>query len=238
MNWTEKAFVVSVAKFSEHALRVTVLAETHGLYTGILKYGHRQRGIFDVGNHLLLTWTARLSEHIGTFRGELITPFAAYVMQDEKRLHGLALAATLTQHFIPERIPEQPVYLALQALLLALAHEQDWQRTQAKFELELLNATGYGLDLFECAATGASNNLLYVSPKSGRAVSAVAGEPYKDKLFRLPAFLVDDTATSSSEEIADALALTAFFLDRAAIELHKPLLHLATKRRMKHLQFA
>lgn len=236
MNWTEQAVIVSVSKFSEHALRITALAETHGLYSGILNYGARKRGVFDVGNHVLLTWSARLSEHMGTFKGELITPFASYVMQDEKRLRALALAATLTHHFLPERTPEQPIYHALMHLLHALAQAEGWEHVQALFELTLLNATGYGLDLLECAATGHAENLIYISPKSGRAVCAEAGEPYKDKMFTLPAFFRDEHALPCDDEVANALVITAYFLDRAAAELHKPVLNLSAKR--NHLQFA
>jgi DNA repair protein RecO (recombination protein O) len=107
---------------------------------------------------------------------------------------------------------------------------------QALFELMLLNATGYGLDLLECAATGTAENLIYISPKSGRAVCAEAGEPYKDKLFHLPAFFLDEAADSTTECVASALHITSFFLDRAAAELHKQPLNISATR--KQLQFA
>ncbi len=235
MNWTAPAVVVSVHRFSEHALRVTALTEDHGLYTGIVRYGHKQRGVFDVGNHLLLRWSARLPEHMGTFSGEMITPFAAHVMDDAARLEALAHSARLTHHFLPERTPESPVYEALLDLLHALGNNTSWQKTQALFELTVLAATGYGLDLETCAATQTRNNLVYVSPKSGRAVSQTAGAPYHEKLLPLPGFFLDPSVHANAGDVHNARRITAFFLDRAAAELHKPPLHLASAR--NDLQF-
>lgn len=221
MQWSEPAFVLSTSRFGEHGLRLGVLSASHGLFHGVVKFGAKKRSIYDIGNLLLVTWSARLAEHMGSITAELITPYAAYVMHDAKRLHALADTAALMAHFLPERLPEPQVFQAFTHFVDVLHHESEWRAAHVLFEHHLLSAIGYGLDLEECAATGAREELVYVSPKTGRAVSREAGAPYNDKLFRLPAFLLDSQAKATERDLSDGFALSQFFFERAARELHK-----------------
>ena len=121
-----------------------------------------------------------------------------------------------------ERERHDKVFESLSGLLIALERgtPQDWQRIYVRFEFDLLTDLGFGLDLSQCAATGRNDTLIFVSPKTGRAVSAAAGEPYRDRLLPLPGFLLDRNAVASSKEIADGLRLTGSFLERHVFAPH------------------
>src|SRR6185312_7736087 len=172
-------------------------------------------GNYVIGNRLDLTWRARLSEHLGTFRAELEKSHAASFIDDGPRLAALALADVT----LPDQEPHPRAFRGLCDLIGALERDRGWAERYVRWELDLLAELGFGLDLASCAATGRNDNLAYVSPRSGQAVSASAGEPYRDKLLILPPFLLADAAPSPGE-LADGLALTGFFLERRVVEAH------------------
>ena len=144
--------------------------------------------------------------------------FAAQVLADPLRLAGLSAACALAEGALPEREPHQPVFDGLLALLGSLdgggMEDWDWPSAYVKWELGLLSELGFALDLSTCAATGGNDQLAYVSPKSGRAVSMAAAEPYKKSLLVLPEFLLRPGAGGSGEEVRQGLVLTGFFLER------------------------
>ena len=191
MQWTDEAIVLSARKHGENSIVVRVLSHHHGVYAGVVKGAHSKtnRGLYQSGNILTVTWNARLAEHIGMLKGEMVEPTAALVMQDAMKLAALTSACALIEIAMPERHPYPALYKHLRIFLHHLLHAEDWQENYVKLELALLAESGFGLDLSECAATGQKDDLLYVSPKSGRSVSREAGEPYKDKLLPLPTFL-------------------------------------------------
>ncbi len=213
MHWTDSGVILSVRKFGESGAIIEVFSRAHGRYLGLVHGGNsrRLRPLIQVGNEVQAHWRARLAEQLGVFTLELITPYAAHAMASPLQLAGVeALCALL-------RItPERHAYMRLYDLLcLVLTHLDDadlWPALCAKFELALLAETGFGLDLSQCAASGARANLHYVSPRSGRAVSRAAAQPYIDKLFRLPAFLLHDDISASRDDMIDALSLTGYFL--------------------------
>ena len=137
-------------------------------------------------------------------------------MQDPFRLAGLATLAGLAQ-LLPEREPHGRIFDALQVVLEAIEQDDVWPALLVRWEMGLLDELGFGLDLTACAATGAREELVYVSPRSGKSVSATAGEPYRDRLLRLPAFLKVN-APASACDVLDGLKLTGFFLDRHVFE--------------------
>jgi DNA repair protein RecO (recombination protein O) len=160
-----------------------------------------------------VTWRARLSEQLGAIAGELKVPLAARLMADPARLAGLAAACALLETTLPERDPHPDLYLTLGAFLEQLDQDRAWLEAYVRFELALLAELGFGLNLSRCAVTGASDDLIYVSPTSGRAVSRSGAGQYAARLLALPAFLLDRTPADAAQ-LAAGLHLTGAFLRR------------------------
>ena len=215
MQWSDDAIVLGARKHGESAAIVTLLTRDHGRQAGLVRggAGRRQRGVYQTGNVVAATWRARLAEHLGTLSCELLRAYAADLMVEKLPLLALTSAAALVDATLPEREPHGAVFDGFAALLEALMRP-DWPPIYVRWELAMLGELGYGLDLSECAATGANDGLVYVSPRTGRAVSAAAGEPYRDRLLPLPGFLLGDAEMARAEQIADGLALTGYFLER------------------------
>jgi DNA repair protein RecO (recombination protein O) len=215
MEWTDQAIVLSARRHGESSAIVNLLTPTHGRHAGLVRggSGKRHRGILQPGNRVAASWRARLPEHLGTLTCELIHSHAAAVLDDSSRLAALSAACAVTQAALPERESHGAIYEGLLALLAAIEADV-WSTVYVHWELGLLAELGFGLDLSECAATGSNDQLAYVSPKSGRAVSLAAGEPYRDKLLRLPAFLLSADASWQNPDVADGMELTGFFLER------------------------
>jgi len=221
MHWSETGIVLAVRRHGESALVAHALTRGHGRHAGLVHGGQGRRGrtVFQVGNTVQLTWRARLDEHLGTYAAELVTGHAARLMEDPMRLACLASAAAIAEAGLPEREPHPRVYDGLAALLDALGQDCDWAPAYARWELALLAELGFGLDLSRCAATGTTTDLVYVSPKSGQAVSRTAGEVYHARLLPLPAFLISKTQPSR-EAVRDALHLSGFFWEERVFRPH------------------
>ena len=191
MHWTDNSIILSARKHGETSAVVRLLSQSHGVYGGVIRGANSKtnRGIIQPGNVVEATWNARLSEQLGTFKCELQQANAAHIMADSGKLSALTSACALIESALPERHPYPRLYLIFQEFLATLIHDIPWQEAYVQFEMELLADSGFGLDLTSCAATETTKDLIYVSPKSGRAVCRTAGEPYKDKLLPLPAFL-------------------------------------------------
>jgi DNA repair protein RecO (recombination protein O) len=219
MEWHDTGIVLATRKHGERALLLHVLTQEHGRHAGLVRNGQgaRQRGSYVIGNRLDLSWRARLAEHLGTFHAELEKSHAAVFIDDGPRLAALASAAALALATLPEQEPHPRAYRGILELIAALESNRGWVERYVRWELELLAELGFGLDLASCAATGRNDNLIYVSPRSGQAVSASAGEPFRDKLLVLPQFLLTNTRPSTAE-LADGLVLTGFFLERRVVE--------------------
>jgi len=177
--------------------------------------GARLRGVLQPGNSLRATWRARLDDHLGHYLVEGINLRAAGILTAAHAVHGVTHLAALCR-LLAEREPHAGIHATLEQILDALDDPSVVGAMVARFELAFLAELGFGLDLSSCAATGAKDDLIYVSPRSGRAVSGAAGEAYRDKLLRLPTFLRTDTEPASAADLTDAFALTGFFLDRHA----------------------
>lgn len=220
MEWTDEAIVLTARRHGESAAIVTLLTREHGRHAGLVHggAGRKARGLYETGNRVTVTWRARLSEHLGHFVCELAAANAAQLLDEPLRLAALAAAAAIADSALPEREPHPRAYAGLLDLVEALITPSratlDWTASYARWELDLLAELGFGLDLRECAATGSNDRLIYVSPKSGRAVSAAAGEPYRDRLLTLPAFLAGEAGPLGLAEVRAALTLTGHFLAR------------------------
>ena len=221
MQWVDEAIVLGVKRHGEGSAILEAMTRTHGRHLGLVRgaASTRLRPVLQAGNRVGLTWRARLDEHLGYYAVEGLDLAAARLLDAGPALYGLTHAAALCR-LLPERDPHPQIHALLDQLIDALAEVRRAGARMARFEVELLSELGFGLDLDSCAATGATEDLAYVSPKSGRAVSREAGRPWADKLFRLPAFLREggEAALPAASDLADAFAISGFFLIRHAFE--------------------
>jgi len=213
MQWSGEGLIIGVRRHGESSVIAEVMVEGRGRHLGLIRGGRSSKlaATLQPGNLVQLTWRARLEEHLGTFAVELISGRAADLIADRIRLYASQL---LCDHLrlLPERDPHDRL---LAMAVNALGEERSrlsLGAALARFELTLLDELGFGLDLETCAVTGSTEDLTHVSPKSGRAVSRAAAEPYLPKLLELPAFLVDG-GEATPTQLAAAFRLTGHFLD-------------------------
>ncbi|GLQ56271.1 DNA repair protein RecO [Devosia nitrariae] len=208
MEWIGEGLLIGVRRHGETSVIAEAMVVGRGRCLGLVRGGRSSRlaATLQPGNTVQLVWRARLEDHLGTFAIELLQARAAALIADRTKLY---LSQLLCDHLrlLPERDPHD----RLLALALDLLDNAVDGAALARFELVLLDELGFGLDLSSCAATGVTEDLAYVSPRSGRAVSRAAGEPYKDKLLRLPRCLTD-RGNGGPEDLAAAFRLTGYFL--------------------------
>jgi DNA repair protein RecO (recombination protein O) len=218
MEWRDEGVILSVRRHGETSAIAEILTQSHGRVMGLVRGGRSrvQRPVLQAGNAVQAVWRARLEEQLGTYVLEPLDLRAGAIMEEPFRLAGLATLAELSQ-LLPEREPHPRVYEALRVVLEAIDQDLVWPALLVRWELGLLDELGYGLDLSKCAATGARENLAYISPRSGKAVSAAAGQPFANRLFRLPPFLMG-SGEAPAADIIEGLKLAAFFLERHVFE--------------------
>lgn len=220
MEWHDEGIILGTRKHGETSVILEVMTRTHGRHLGVVRGGRsrRQQPVLQAGNRVDLLWRARLDEHLGTFQAEGIELNAARLFDSATAVYGLqTLAAHL--RLLPERDPHQSLYETLTLMLDHLDDPAAAGELVVRFELLILEELGFGLDLSCCAATGTTEDLVYVSPKSGRAVSQAAGAPWHEKMLPLPAFLRRGSGLRAQPaEIDDAFRLTGFFLTRHVYE--------------------
>lgn len=216
MDWRDEGFLISSRRHGESAAIIEVFTPGHGRHAGVVRGGggRRMTPVLQPGARLAVEWSARLEEHIGTFRVDPIGSRTAVLLGDRAALATLAALTSLISATLPERAAHPALYAATSELLDALGAVPDWPARYAVWELMLLGELGFGLDLSACALSGATDDLAWVSPRSGRAVSRLAGAPWAERLLPLPAFLrTGPDAPPDAAALADALALTGHFLD-------------------------
>lgn len=227
VEWAAPAIVLASRLHGEGGAVVTLLTEAHGRHAGLAKGGasRAQAALWQTGNLIEARWIGRLPEQLGALSGEMVHAAAARALDDPLALAVLTAACAVAEGALPEREAHPACFHGLVRVISALARgPKHALPLLVAWEAALLAELGYGLDLASCAATGATEELVWVSPKSGRAVSAAAGAPYADRLLPLPAFLRDDTKPSDAQEWLAGLRLTGFFLSRDAFGLqHRPL---------------
>jgi DNA repair protein RecO (recombination protein O) len=224
MEWSDEAIVLEARAHGETSVVARLLTREHGLHAGLVQggAGTRGRGVLQPGNRVAAKWRARLSEHLGTYTLELVESHAAKVLDEPLRLAALQSACAVIAAAMPEREPHEPAFHGFSAWLASLPGEA-WDAGYVAFELGLLAALGFGLELDRCAATGAREGLTHVSPRTGRAVSETAAAPFRDRLLSLPGFLIGAGAADPAA-IVDGLALSGHFLARSLFAAtHAPL---------------
>ncbi|CAA2138626.1 DNA repair protein RecO [Hyphomicrobium sp. ghe19] len=216
MQWSDEGIVLSVKPHGETAAIVDLWTRAHGRHMGLVHGGRsrRLRPVLQPGNHIDAEWKARLVDQLGTMSVEMRRAFAAEAMDDAQALMALSSITTLTR-LLPERDPHPNLYEITLFVLGFLNDATVWPALLVRWEMALLDELGFGLDLSQCAATGSNDQLIYVSPKSGRAVSASAGEPYRDKLLALPQFLTKQRSGAvTTQDVSLGFALTGHFIEK------------------------
>jgi DNA repair protein RecO (recombination protein O) len=238
MEWTDEGIVLGVRRHGESSAIVELLTRLHGRHLGLVRggAGARMRPLLQPGNSVTAVWRARLDEHLGTYALEGTRLRAASLLGASHAVYGVTHLAALAR-LLPERDPHQDIYDRLHRTLDDFDDAGEAAVHLVQFELAMLAELGFGLDLESCAATGAISELIYVSPKSGGAVSRAAGEPWRDRLLRLPPFLrtgrdnIQDSMQDgvqegtrygvnacSEQDLLDGFRLTGLFLLRHVLE--------------------
>ncbi len=216
MDWTDEGIIIRVRPHGETSAVIELLTPSRGRHAGLVRGGRgkRLRGVLQPGNRVRAHWRARLEEHLGYFEIEAAEPFPAELLDDRVAVSGLNAACALLSRAAPEREAHPGLFDAFVSLVSHMEQPDVWPALMVRFEAGFLAELGFGLDLHKWAATGASNHLVYVSPRSGRAVSGEAGEPYKDKMLALPEFLISDAPRVGDGDVRAGFALTGYFLER------------------------
>jgi len=220
MKWHDNGIILSQRSWKDNKIILSILTQDHGRHTGLIQIKEKNKNLSHIqpGNFVETTWNARLSEHLGKW--QLDTGFMPWfqIFKDPVRLLALSTVCTMTDFCLPERHPYQNLYVTLKDFLTNLISHHDWKRNYIQFELNLLAELGFGLNLTCCAVTKQTNDLIYVSPKTGHAVSKKAGEPYQNRLLPLPYFLVQENAEVTKDQFNQALYLTGYFLNRHLLD--------------------
>jgi DNA repair protein RecO (recombination protein O) len=226
MEFEDDAYVLSARAFGETGAIVELLTRLHGKYAAHVAgaASRRMKPFLQAGARVSLRYRARTSDQLGSATLEPVGEGPSALFDDALALAGLSAAAAVAAGALPEREPHPGAFLGLEAFIAALAAPDIWPAVYVRFEAGLLADLGFGLDLSRCAVTGSPDDLVYVSPRTGRAVSAAAGEPYKDRLLALPPFLLSSQGGLGGGDIAAGLAITGHFLQRFVFApLNRPL---------------
>lgn len=221
MEWRDQGTVLAVRRHGETSVILEVLTPEHGKFVGVVRGGTSRKlaPILQPGAELSLTWRARLEQHIGAFTVEPIRTRAALVLDDRLALAGLNAITALLSFCLPEREPHKPTYITSTTLLDLLSRTDAWPLAYLRWEAELLDEMGFGMDLRRCAVTGSRDDLIYVSPKTGRAVSREGAGEWANRLLPLPQCLLGQSSVTD-EEILQGLVTTGYFLEnRLAVSL-------------------
>lgn len=213
-RFEDQGIVLAARAHGENGAIVSLLTPSHGRAAGYVRGAHssKMRGTLELGNIVDVSWQARSEDQLGSFSLELVKNPASRFMADPLRLAALQSACALCDQALPEREGHAGLYFGLEALLGTLESEV-WAAAYVMWEIALLKELGFSLKLDTCAGGGSADTLTYVSPKTGRAVSAEEGEPYKDRLLALPAFLKPQSGGGDEADILKGLKMTAYFLE-------------------------
>lgn len=214
MSWRDEGLLLGLRRHGEGAAILEVFTAGHGRHLGVAPGGgsRRMAPLLQPGAQLSVEWRARLEGHMGQWRVEPARSRAAAIMAERRALAAMGAISALLSTFLAEREPHPSLYASTLRLADALGRDPDWPALYALWELELLGELGFGLDLSRCAVTGGLQELVWISPRTGRAVSRQAGEPWADRLLPLPGLFLG-TPRGDAAELAAALRATGHFLD-------------------------
>lgn len=214
MQWQDTGILIYTQDFGENSIRVNVLTKTHGKWTGLLKSSKKQKTSLQLGTRLQAHWQARLAEHLGFWKFDDFQPIAFDLYSQPDALYILTSACYLLNSCLAERHPYPFLYEALENLIALLAKGEHLIEHYINFELFLLKELGFELQLERCGATNGTQDLIYVSPKTGRAICAEAGAPYADKLLKMPKYFANAEHLYTIQDAKIALDLTGYFIKK------------------------
>ena len=226
MEWEDEAFVLGARSHGETGGVVELLTLEHGRFAAHVAgaASRRMKPVLQPGCKVAVCYRSRVSDQLGSATLEPMGEGLSALYDDPLALAGLSAAAAVAAGALPERQAHPGAFHAFEALTIAFGLTRDWPAVYVRFEAGLLQELGFGLDLSKCAATGTLDDLIYVSPRTGRAVNAAAGAAYKDKLLRLPPFLLSSQQRLEDGDVTAGLALTGHFLEAFVFApLNRPL---------------
>ena len=215
MQWEDEAILLSARRHGEGALVLQVFTPYHGRHGGLVRGGasRKLKATYQPGNRLAVIWRARLADQLGSITAELVDANAALLLDQPTRLSAMMSACALVEKALPDRDPHPDLYNLLCQLIATLTTSGVWADDYVRFELALLADLGFGLDL-SCEDSGSDADLVYVSPRTGRAVTTETAKGYEDRLLPLPGFLVGREGEDVNAAIRDGLKLAEYFLER------------------------
>ena len=215
MKFSDEGYIINCKKHGERSLILTVLSKENGKVCGYVKSGLSKKNLatFQLGNLVKIDAWSRVDDNMLSLNVELITPHAVNFISSQKKLTALSCFCALSDTCLPELQPLDRFYYLVESFI-NLIDEDNWLTHYSLYEFYLLDFLGIGIDLTECSATSTHENLEYVSPKTAKAVCKQAGEPYKDRLFKYPKFIVEHNFNPSLEEVSESLKMTGFFLNK------------------------
>ena len=219
INWTDEGAILAARPFGENAVIIDVFSQEHGRHAGVVRGGasRKMAPTLQPGAQVSVTWKARLDKHLGSFAVEPLRSRAAASMGDRLALAGLNAVCGILVHVLPEREANNALYARTIGLLDLLGQSDVWPLAYLRWEQALLDEMGFGMDLSRCAVRGVNEELIYVSPKSGRAVSREGAGEWADRMLPLPPVLAGKGDASHSA-ILEALGTTGFFLENRLVK--------------------
>ncbi len=221
MKFNDEGIIISLKNYSENSMIVKVFSRNHGIYKGFVKSikSSKAKTLYQIGNLISFEYRSRLEDNLGSFFSvDLHRSYCAKVMFEKLKLDCISSIFSIIDNCFLEREKEKNLFENLNDFLIGISTSdsdaKNFLSEYVKLELQILGVLGYGVDLSSCVATESIENLSFVSPKSGRAVSLEAGLPYKDKLLKLPKFLIEDNDNFCESEIFDGLNLSGYFLNK------------------------
>ena len=218
MKWQDTGIVVSTKKYGESSLIVNLFTENHGLHSGLIKFSNskKTRNMFQVGNICVVEWTGRLEDQLGYYKSEIEKSVSHNIINNSLKIDVLISLSSLLNKLLADRQVHSSLFLyTINFIHYLNNNEKYWMLKYIRWELKFLSELGFGLDLSKCAVTGSKDDLQFISPKSGRAVSAEGAGKWRNKLFILPKFfLLDNEYTDDKNELLKGIKITTFFLNR------------------------
>ena len=214
MQITDEGIIIKKNKYRESSLLISFFSLNHGINSGLVKgVMKKDFGTYEIGNKVYIKSSFRLDEQLWNCRFELIKNNSVNYFDNQNKLNALLTICSIIDLSLPKNNPQNNIYKKTINLIENLLSKY-WLVKYIFWELFLLSELGYGLDLEKCVVSGKKENLIYVSPKSGKAVSKKEGEKYKNKLLNLPKFLIDKNVKPSNDSLKQAISLTGFFIDK------------------------
>lgn len=220
MNFRDVGVIITKKPLNEHMVIISIFTENYGLYSAIVRERKSTGSIYQEGNLVDFFWRARLHEHIGSAKCELIKSYNSSLILDKTKLYAFNSIIALIKLAFHEREPHNNFFSTFNSYLKSLASNFIF-KDYIKLELEILAEAGYKLELGSCGVTGTNKDLCYVSPKSGKAISLAAGLPFANKLLSLPKFILDPNIKITKFEVKQAFNLTSYFFNRYLFENHQ-----------------